>query len=78
MVPEGEAASPDLPAFLKTYMLGVVSHVSEMLRDGRGKISVVMKRKILRSIGPMVKLIGPSVSTVAPQVRLYRPTSFHV
>ncbi|KAJ7688699.1 hypothetical protein B0H17DRAFT_938064 [Mycena rosella] len=60
--------SPDLGVFLKTYMLGVVSHVNEMLRDGRGKISVVMKRKILRSLGPMVKLIGPSVSTVAPQI----------
>ncbi|KAJ7506601.1 hypothetical protein B0H11DRAFT_1706690 [Mycena galericulata] len=70
MVPEGAAASPasDLAAFLKTYMLGVVSHVNEMLRDGRGKISVVMKRKILRSLGPMVKLIGPSISTVAPQI----------
>ncbi|KAJ6560264.1 hypothetical protein B0H19DRAFT_1146990 [Mycena capillaripes] len=68
MVPEGEVASPDLPAFLKTYMLGVVSHVNEMLRDGRGKISVVMKRKILRSIGLVVKLIGPSISVVAPQI----------
>jgi serine/threonine-protein kinase ATR len=57
-----------LTAFLKTYMLGVVTYVNEMLRDGRGKISVVMKRKILRSLGHMVKLIGPSISTVAPQV----------
>ncbi|KAJ7771049.1 hypothetical protein DFH07DRAFT_734832 [Mycena maculata] len=68
MVPEGGTPSPDLPAFLKTYMLGVVSYVNEMLRDGRGKISVVLKRKILRSLGPMVKLIGPSISTVAPQI----------
>ncbi|KAJ7462055.1 hypothetical protein FB451DRAFT_1043857 [Mycena latifolia] len=68
MVPGGSTPSPDLGAFLKTYMLGVVSYVNEMLRDGRGKISVVMKRKILRSLGPMVKLIGPSVSTVAPQI----------
>jgi serine/threonine-protein kinase ATR len=68
MVPEGDASSSDLTAFLKTYMLGVVTYVNEMLRDGRGKISVVMKRKILRSLGHMVKLIGPSISTVAPQV----------
>ncbi|KAJ7156082.1 hypothetical protein C8R43DRAFT_884346 [Mycena crocata] len=68
MVPEGQATSPDLAAFLKTYMLGVVSHVNEMLRDGRGKISVMMKRKILRSLGCMVNLIGPSISTVAPQI----------
>ncbi|KAJ7098650.1 hypothetical protein B0H15DRAFT_771712 [Mycena belliarum] len=68
MVPDGSTLSPDLAGFLKTYMLGVVSYVNEMLRDGRGKISVVMKRKILRSLGPMVKLIGPSVSTVAPQI----------
>ncbi|KAJ7849841.1 hypothetical protein B0H14DRAFT_3085988 [Mycena olivaceomarginata] len=57
MVPEGDASSSDLSAFLKTYMLGVVTY-----------ISVVMKRKILRSLGHMVKLIGPSVSTVAPQI----------
>ncbi|KAJ7784096.1 hypothetical protein B0H16DRAFT_1296839 [Mycena metata] len=60
--------SPDLASFVKTYMLGVVSYVNEMLRDGRGKISVVMKRRILRSLGHMVHLIGPSISTVAPQI----------
>ncbi|KAF8214176.1 hypothetical protein K438DRAFT_1902229 [Mycena galopus ATCC 62051] len=68
MVPENAASPPDLAGFLKTYMLGVVTYVNEMLRDGRGKISVVMKRKILRSLGHMVKLIGPSISTVAPQI----------
>ncbi|KAJ6486408.1 hypothetical protein C8R47DRAFT_1216527 [Mycena vitilis] len=68
MIPEGKTSSSDLPSFLKTYMLGVVSHINELLRDGRGKISVARKRKILRSIGPMVKLIGPSISTVAPQI----------
>ncbi|KAJ6515319.1 hypothetical protein C8R45DRAFT_1139488, partial [Mycena sanguinolenta] len=69
MVSDSEPSSPsDLAAFLKTYMLGVVTYVNEMLRDGRGKISVVMKRKILRSLGHMVKLIGPSISTVAPQI----------
>ncbi|KAJ6615603.1 hypothetical protein B0H10DRAFT_2220252 [Mycena sp. CBHHK59/15] len=65
---ESPGRSSDLPAFLKTYMLGVVSHVNELLRDGRGKISVMLKRKILRSLGRLVQLIGPSVSTVAPQI----------
>ncbi|KAJ7130974.1 hypothetical protein C8R46DRAFT_1327841 [Mycena filopes] len=61
-------APPDLASFVKTYMLGVVTYVNEILRDGRGKISVVMKRRILRSLGPMVNLIGPSISTVASQI----------
>ncbi|KAJ7228144.1 hypothetical protein GGX14DRAFT_547392 [Mycena pura] len=58
----------DLPTFLKTYMLGVVSYVNDMLRDGRGKIAVPVKRRVLRSLGLMVKLIGPAISTVAPQI----------
>ncbi|KAJ7639483.1 hypothetical protein FB45DRAFT_977215 [Roridomyces roridus] len=64
----GARFTSDLTVFLKTYMLGVVSYVNEILRDGRGKIPVVMKQKILRSLGPMVRLIGPSVSSVAPQI----------
>ncbi|KAK7062299.1 Serine/threonine-protein kinase atr [Favolaschia claudopus] len=68
MAPDDEVFMSDLAAFLKTYMLGVVTYVNEMLRDGRGKISLVMKRKILRSLGHLVTLIGPSISTVAPQI----------
>ncbi|KAJ7055002.1 hypothetical protein C8F01DRAFT_1160647 [Mycena amicta] len=58
----------DLPKFLKTYMLGVVSDVNNMLRDARGKIEVVTKRRILRSLGVLVQLIGPGISNVAPQI----------
>ncbi|CAK5275112.1 unnamed protein product [Mycena citricolor] len=40
MAPENP--SPDLSNFLKAYMLGVITYVSELLRDGRGKLSLIM------------------------------------
>ncbi|KAF7326051.1 hypothetical protein MKEN_00456000 [Mycena kentingensis (nom. inval.)] len=58
----------DLPRFLKTYMLGAVTNVNDILRDGRGKIPVAMKRKILRSLGVFVQLVGPGISSIAPQI----------
>jgi serine/threonine-protein kinase ATR len=54
--------------FLKTYMLGLISDINDMLQDVQGKKSVNMKRKILRSLGALVQQIGPMISHVSPQV----------
>lgn len=59
----------DLGLFLKTYMLGIVTVINDLLRDVQGKKSVLSKRQILRSLGTFVVLMGPSITNVAPQVR---------
>ncbi|KAF8329612.1 hypothetical protein F5887DRAFT_1183719 [Amanita rubescens] len=59
---------PDLGAFLKTHILGIVSGISDMLQGVQGKKSTDVKRKIVRSIGSLVTFIGGSISIVAPQI----------
>jgi serine/threonine-protein kinase ATR len=59
---------PDLGAFLKTFILGIVTGVSDMLQGVQGKKSTEDKRKIVRSIGFLVTFLGGSISIVAPQV----------
>jgi serine/threonine-protein kinase ATR len=59
---------PDLGTFLKTYMLGLISVINDMLQDVQGKKTVTVKRQILRSLGALVIQIGPSISNVSPQV----------
>ncbi len=54
--------------FLKTYMLGLISDINDMLQDVQGKKSVVTKQKILRSLGALVQQIGPMINHVSPQV----------
>jgi UME (NUC010) domain. len=61
---------PDLGAFLKTYILGLISVINDMLQDVQGKKSVTVKRQILRSLGALVIQIGPAISSVSPQVCL--------
>ncbi|KAJ7581045.1 hypothetical protein C8J56DRAFT_793738 [Mycena floridula] len=66
--PRGNHAIPDLGAFLKSYMLGLISRINDMLQDVRGKKNLRSKQKIIRSLGHLVELIGSSVSNVAPQI----------
>jgi UME (NUC010) domain len=66
-----------LGTFLKTYMLGLISDINDMLQDVQGKKSVTVKRKILRSLGALVSEIGPAINNVAPQV-LASGTYLHV
>ena len=49
-------------------MLGVISHMNDMLQDVQGKKSMTCKRQILRSLGALVGQVGPAISNVAPQV----------
>ena len=70
---QGRRDSPsqsDLGLFLKTYMLGLISDINDMLQDVQGKKSVVAKKKILRSLGALVQQIGPMINHVSPQVCL--------
>ncbi|KAF8622078.1 hypothetical protein AX15_007222 [Amanita polypyramis BW_CC] len=59
---------PDLGAFLKTSMLGILSGISDMLQGIQGKKSVDVKRRIVRSIGILVVFTGASICNVAPQI----------
>lgn len=59
---------PDLGAFLKTFILGIVTGISDMLQGVQGKKTIEDKKKIVRSIGFLVTFIGGSISIVAPQV----------
>ena len=58
----------NLANFLKTYVLGLISTINDMLQDVQGKKTVEMKRKIIRSLGALVHEIGESIVNVAPQV----------
>ncbi|KAF4575250.1 serine/threonine-protein kinase M1 [Pleurotus pulmonarius] len=53
---------------LKEHMLGIITSISQMLQELRGKQSVASKRRILRSFGILFTIIGPSISNVAPQI----------
>ncbi|KAL0577467.1 hypothetical protein V5O48_004536 [Marasmius crinis-equi] len=53
---------------LKSYILGIITNINDMLQDVQGKKSVERKREIIRSLGSLVEQIGSSVSVVAPQI----------
>ncbi|KAH9482313.1 Serine/threonine-protein kinase ATR [Psilocybe cubensis] len=57
-----------LEAFLKDYILGVISTINDMLQDVQGKKSVTVKRKILRSLGSLIEQMGAAISAVSPQI----------
>lgn len=61
---------PDLGAFLKPHMLGVISQLNEMLHDIQGKKTVAFKRKIIRSLGVLIDLVGDSMVSFSPQVSI--------
>ena len=61
---------PDLGAFLRHYMLGILSGISDMLQGVQGKKSTDAKRRIVRSIGALVVLTGAAINNVASQVCL--------
>ncbi|KIY53078.1 hypothetical protein FISHEDRAFT_34031 [Fistulina hepatica ATCC 64428] len=63
-------ASPsnDVGAFLKTFMLGIISDINDTLQDVHGKKSLLTKQKILRSLGALISLLGIAVNNVGPQI----------
>lgn len=57
----------DLGAYLKEHMLGLITHISEMVQEIPRKYSIQAKCGILRSLGALVRHIGPAISNIAPQ-----------
>ncbi|WVR00045.1 hypothetical protein IAU59_007187 [Kwoniella sp. CBS 9459] len=57
----------DLGAYLKPHMLGVISQLNDMLHDILGKKTVDSKRKIIRSLGRLIRLVGDSMASFSPQ-----------
>ncbi|KAF9567437.1 hypothetical protein CPC08DRAFT_22231 [Agrocybe pediades] len=74
----GSSGQSDLAAFLKNYILGVISNVNDMLQGVHGKKTVIEKRRILRSLGGFVQLIGTMINNIAPQIMATFQTMVHV
>ncbi|KZO97981.1 hypothetical protein CALVIDRAFT_50339 [Calocera viscosa TUFC12733] len=60
--------SSDLASFLKSHMLGVISHLNDVLHDMQGKKSHAFKQQVVRSLGSLIDLVGASISSIAPQI----------
>ncbi|KZT62935.1 hypothetical protein CALCODRAFT_425546, partial [Calocera cornea HHB12733] len=58
----------DLASFLKSHMLGIISHLNDVLHDMQGKKSPAFKQQVLRSLGSLIELVGSSISSIAPQI----------
>jgi len=62
-----ERGNRDTP-LLNEYLMGVISHLNEVLQDVHGKRSLDVKRKVMRSLGALIEQVGSQVTSVAPQV----------
>lgn len=58
----------DMVHLLKTNLLGIVSYMSEMLQDIRGKKTIPAKRQIIRAFGALIVHVHDALLSVAPQV----------
>lgn len=58
----------DMVHLLKTNLLGIVSYMSEMLQDIRGRKTTPAKRQIIRAFGGLIVQVRDSLLSVAPQV----------
>ncbi|WWD19107.1 hypothetical protein CI109_103565 [Kwoniella shandongensis] len=65
-----DGRNSDLGAFLKPLMLGVISQLNDMLHDVLGKKTVEFKRKIIRSLGALIRFVGDSMASFSPQSTL--------
>ncbi|KAG1768696.1 hypothetical protein EDD22DRAFT_1041450 [Suillus occidentalis] len=68
----------ELSPFLRTYMLGIVSNLNEMLQDVHGKKSFPAKKQILRGLEVLIIQIGPPINEVSPQIMATLQTMFLV
>ncbi|KAJ3556801.1 hypothetical protein NM688_g1817 [Phlebia brevispora] len=57
-----------LGAFLEDHILGVITHMIEILEDVKEKRTLKEKMCVCRAVGKIVAEIGPSVSSIAPQI----------
>jgi serine/threonine-protein kinase ATR len=58
----------DLATFLKPHILGIMTHLNEVLQEVQGKRSPAYKRQVIRSIGVLVSEVGTPIIAIAPQV----------
>jgi serine/threonine-protein kinase ATR len=58
----------DLGTFLKPHMLGVISHMNDVMHDIQGKKTVDAKRKVIRSLGALAQRVGGMMASFSPQV----------
>ncbi|KAF9024830.1 hypothetical protein BDZ89DRAFT_1068767 [Hymenopellis radicata] len=66
--PGRSQTTPDLGTFLAPYMLVLMSYLNDMLQAVQGKINAATKRKVLRSLGVLIKLVGSRIISSAPQI----------
>ncbi|KAF8138751.1 hypothetical protein EV363DRAFT_1394182 [Boletus edulis] len=63
-----DSGNADMVHLLKTNLLGIVSYMSEMLQDIRGKKATLAKRQIIRAFGALIVQVHDALPSVAPQV----------
>lgn len=49
-------------------MLGVISHLNDMLQEVQGKKTLESKQQIIRSLAAFIAQLGPAIANVALQV----------
>lgn len=64
-------SNADMVHLLKSNLLGIVSFMSEMLQDIRGKKTTPAKRQIIRAFGALIVQVHDALPSVAPQVIRY-------
>lgn len=64
-------SNADMVHLLKSNLLGIVSYMSEMLQDIRGKKTTLAKRQIIRAFGALIVQVHDVLPNVAPQVSRY-------
>ncbi|KIJ37345.1 hypothetical protein M422DRAFT_118575, partial [Sphaerobolus stellatus SS14] len=62
-----ERGQRDTP-LLHEYLMGVVSHLNEVLQDVHGKRPLEIKKKVMRSLGALIEQVGSQITIVAPQI----------
>lgn len=67
-----DSGNADMVNLLKANLLGIVSFMSEMLQDIRGKKTTPAKRQIIRAFGALIVQVHDALASVAPQVNRYR------
>ena len=63
-----DGGNADIIDLLKSNLLGIISYVSEMLQDIRGKKTTSAKRQIIRAFGALIMQVQDALLSVASQV----------
>ena len=57
--------------FFSNYVLGVITHMNDVLHDVQGRKTLQMKEQVLRGLCNLITQVGSLIVTVAPQVGLH-------